>query len=110
MNALEPMNDVWVLAGAFAAGAVLGLLYFLGLWLTVRQIVRRRLAPLWLPLSLMVRLGLLVGGMYWVGAGDWQRFVAALAGIFVARLLTTRYRGTALQAGAAASAAQEGRP
>jgi F1F0 ATPase subunit 2 len=84
------MNSVWPLAAAFALGGILGLVYFWGLWATVRHLSLRPWAPLWLLLSLTVRLGILLAGIYWVGAGDWRRFLAALAGVLLARLLATR--------------------
>lgn len=87
------MNEVMTFTASFAAGAGLGLLYFFGLWETVRRLPQLRWAPLWLLLSLVLRLALLLGGLYWVGAGDWRRFVAALAGILLMRLLLTRQFG-----------------
>ena len=84
------MNVVWPLAASFAFGGCLGLLYFWGLWATVRHLSHRSWAPLWLLLSLALRLGILLAGIYWVGAGDWRRFLAALVGVFLARLLLTR--------------------
>lgn len=82
-----------VLTVAFVFGAALGLLYFLGLWATVRQLPTLRWAPLWLLASLVLRLALLLGGLYWIGGADWRRFMAALLGIVLVRLLVTRRLG-----------------
>lgn len=87
------MHELWPLAMAFGFGIVLGLLYFAGLWKTVMLLPALRWAPVWMLLSLMLRLGLLLAGLYWVGDADWQRFVAALAGILLVRLLLTRWLG-----------------
>jgi F1F0 ATPase subunit 2 len=87
------MKDIPMLVAALFAGAALGLLYFLGLWVTVRRVATLRSGPLWLVGSFVLRLALLLAGLYWVGAGDWRRFVAALAGIFLVRLALTRRIG-----------------
>lgn len=87
------MNDAVTLTSAFAFGAGLGLLYFFGLWSTVRRLPLLPWAPLWLLLSLFLRLALLLGGLYWIGAGDWRRYVAALLGIILVRLVLTRWLG-----------------
>lgn len=88
------MNDAVTLTTALVAGAGLGLLYFLGLWETVRRLSLLRWAPLWLLASLVLRLAILLGGLYWIGAGDWRRFVAALGGVILVRLLLTRRMGS----------------
>lgn len=87
------MNDAAALISAFAFGAGLGLLYFFGLWSTVRRLPMLSWAPLWLLVSLFLRLTLMLGGLYWIGSGDWRRFVAALGGIILVRLLLTRRIG-----------------
>ena len=96
------MHDVALIAFSLFAGAVLGLVHFLGLWATLLRLPALRWAPAWLLFSLLLRLGILLGGLYWIGAGDWRRYAAALGGIVLARLALTR-RFTALQAGAQAS-------
>lgn len=87
------MKDLPILIAAFFAGAALGLLYFLGLWATVRRVAAMRRGSPWLVGSFVLRLAVLLVGLYWIGAGDWRRFVAALAGIFLVRLALTRRIG-----------------
>ncbi len=89
----EGLNIALALTAAFVSGGALGLLYFLGLWATVRQLPALRWAPLWLLASLVLRLALLLAGLYWIGGADWRRFVAALLGIILMRLLVTRRLG-----------------
>lgn len=101
------MSDALRLTLALAAGAGLGLLYFLGLWQTVRRLPTLPWAPLWLLASLALRLAILLGGLYWIGAGDWRRFVAGLGGVVLVRLLLTRHLG-ALPANARAQATGRG--
>lgn len=94
MTELLPIDALLLaLTVAFVFGAALGLLYFLGLWATVRRLPTLRWAPLWLLASLVLRLALLLGGLYWIGGADWRRFMAALLGIVLVRLWVTRRLG-----------------
>jgi F1F0 ATPase subunit 2 len=87
------MNDALVLTVSFMFGAGLGLLYFLGLWKTVRLLRTLHWTHLWLLVSLFLRLAILLYGFYWIGGGDWQRLVAALVGIILVRIVLTRRIG-----------------
>lgn len=84
---------------ALLAGLALGLLYFGGLWLTVRRLARtRRPAPLF-ALSLLLRMALTLAGFYLVMDGSWQRMLACLAGfIAVRQLLVSRLKPDRLAA------------
>lgn len=73
-----------------AAGAALGGLYLMGLWWTVRRLGRAARPGLLLAASLAVRLGLLLGGLWWLADGHWQRLAAAVAGFVVVRALLVR--------------------
>jgi F1F0 ATPase subunit 2 len=75
---------------AALAGLVLGLLYFAGLWLTVRRLPRAPHPALWLLASFIVRAAVLGGGVVVVAAGRWEAFLAALAGFLFARLYAVR--------------------
>jgi F1F0 ATPase subunit 2 len=76
-------------AGLF--GMVLGGLYFALLWLTVKHLATIRWPAIWVLLSLVLRLGGLLAGLYWITDGSWKRLVAALLGVIVARVVFTRY-------------------
>lgn len=91
------------LAGAFVAGAGLGLVYLWGLWYTVRRQATLKNPALWLLLSVVLRMVLLLGGFYLVMAGSWQRLLACAAGFVVVRVIMTRRLGprAALKAPAA---------
>ena len=74
---------------SFAAGLIIGAVYFAGLWFTVRRLTGAGLAPLWLFISAVVRLAFLVAALFWIMNGSWERLLAALAGILVARFVAT---------------------
>ena len=77
----------------FCAGVALGLLFFGGLRWTIQRLPHTR-HPMALALgSLLVRTALVVGAILWIGQGIWQRYVAILAGILVARVAAVRVWG-----------------
>lgn len=81
------MNEPMTLILIGIAGAGLGVIFFGGLWWTVRQGMASARPALWFLGSLLVRMGLVLGGFYFVGAGDWKRLLACLAGFIAARLI-----------------------
>jgi len=89
------MNQAVLLSLAFGAGLVLGLVYFGGLWLTVRHLPRARRPGLLSVASLVVRLGLTLVAFYLVMGGRWERLLVALAGFLVMRTILVRRLGPA---------------
>lgn len=84
------MNDSLSLALAVAAGTLLGIFFFAGLWWTVRKgAASRRPAPLFLS-SLLLRTCIVVVGFYFVLGDDWRRLLAGLLGFILARLTVLR--------------------
>lgn len=78
------------LALAGAGGFVLGLVYFAALWITIRRLtVSRHPALLYLG-SLLLRLLLMLTGLYLIAGGDWRRLLVAFTGFLAARLLLLR--------------------
>ena len=79
------MHDAvtWLLAGL--AGAALGTFFFGSLWWTVRRTVDLKRGVFWHFAGLLLRMGVTLSGFYLVGAGQWERLVACLAGFVVAR-------------------------
>lgn len=84
------MNDLPALLLPWLAGLLLGAIFFGGLWWTVRRGMVSARPAAWFLVSLLLRLGLVMAGFYFVGQGDWRRWVACLAGFFIARILVTR--------------------
>ena len=76
----------WIaIALSLAAGLGLGLVYFGGLWLTVRRVATTRRPVLLFAGSFVLRTVLVVAGMYLVMDGSWQRMLACLAGFIIMR-------------------------
>jgi F1F0 ATPase subunit 2 len=84
------------LAFSSAAGGLLGLLFFGGLWWTLRRAFASQRPALWIGASLLLRMACVVAGFVVVSAGDWRRLLACLLGFWAARLLVVRF--TALPA------------
>jgi F1F0 ATPase subunit 2 len=81
------MSEALSLILAVVAGGLLGGVFFGGLWWTVRRGVSSSRPALWFLGSMLVRMGIVLGGFYFVGRDDWQRLVAAVLGFIVARFL-----------------------
>ena len=87
------MTAVLPLSFAFAAGAGLGLVYFLAVWHTVRGLVRARQPAVFAVTTLAARLALVLAGFYALTGYGWQSLLAALVGFVVARVLLVRRLG-----------------
>jgi F1F0 ATPase subunit 2 len=83
------MIDAPFLVLAFVAGAVLGAIFFGGLWWTIRKAVLSKQPALWFFGSLLLRMSITLSGFYLVGRGHWERLVACLLGFVIARLVVT---------------------
>jgi F1F0 ATPase subunit 2 len=85
-----PMIEVLLLALALPAGVLLGVIFFGGLWWTVRKGVSSEQPAFWFFGSLLLRMGIALAGFYFVSGGHWERLLLCLAGFVIARLLVTR--------------------
>ena len=88
------MNDILNTALVFVAGIILGILFFGGLWLTVKKMVSSKRAALWLFASFIVRVSITLLGFYFVGAGDLKRLLVCLAGFIAARFIVLHFTKT----------------
>ena len=87
------MSDIPALALALLAGALLGVLFFGGLWWTVQKGLASETPALWFLGSLVLRTGLTLSGFYLIAQGDWSRFVACVLGFLIARVIVVRWLG-----------------
>ena len=89
------MNEALTRVLACAAGCGLGVVFFGGLWWTIRKGVASKWAPLWFFSSLLLRTGITLAGFYLLSAGHWERLLLCLLGFVMARLVVTRLTRTA---------------
>ncbi len=85
------MNEVLTLLLVIVAGFVLGMLFFGGLWLTVQKGLSTRRSALWFMGSLVLRIAIVLAGLYVVAGDDWKRLLLYLLGFIIARVIVTRY-------------------
>ncbi len=83
------MTDTLTLVLAWMAGAMLGAMFYGGLWWTVRRGVASRRPALWFLGSQLVRMSLALTGMYIVSGGHFSRLLLCLLGFVMARLVVT---------------------
>jgi len=91
------MNEWLTLVPALATGLLLGVIFYGGLWWTVRKGVSLQRPAPWFLGSLLLRTGIVVAGFYVVSDSHWQRLLAALLGFATARLIVTRFAGPPLE-------------
>ena len=91
------MNNILFLTLALVAGLLLGSIFFAGLWWTVRKGVFSKSPGLWFLGSMLLRMGIVLGGFYFIGRGDWQRVVVCLFGFILARIIVMRLTRTPIE-------------
>ena len=84
------MSEILALALALFTGALLGAIFFGGLWWTVQRGVTSERPALWFLGSLLLRTCLILAGFYLVSQGHWSRLVVCLLGFLIARLIVVR--------------------
>lgn len=84
------MNETLGLLLSLIAGVGLGVVFYGGLWWTVRRGLASPRPALWFIGSLLLRTGMTLGGFYLVSDGLWQRLLLCLLGFVIARPLVTR--------------------
>ncbi|QAY86140.1 ATP synthase subunit I [Pseudomonas arsenicoxydans] len=82
----------WALGGAVAllAGGTLGVIFFGGLWLTVRHGASSPTPARWFMGSLFVRTAIVLLGFYVIGASQPARLGICMLGFLLARAIVVR--------------------
>jgi F1F0 ATPase subunit 2 len=88
------MNETLARGLAWMAGCLLGALFFGGLWWTVRKGVSSTHPARWFLGSLVVRMGTVLAGLYFVSGGHLDRLLLCLLGVAAARAVVTRLART----------------
>ena len=82
-------NDPLSMMLSFVGGLVLGVVFYGGLWWTIRKgLSSPRPAMLFLG-SAVLRMSIVVAGFYFVSNGQWQRLLVCMVGFIIARLAVT---------------------
>jgi F1F0 ATPase subunit 2 len=89
------MDAPIALALAFAAGGLVGAIFFTALWFTVRRLPRAANPMLLMVGSAALRLGLLLPSLAFIAGGSWGRLGMAILGFLAMRtVLILRWRPT----------------
>jgi F1F0 ATPase subunit 2 len=83
------MSEIAILAFSLLAGVALGVIFFGGLWWTVRAGLGSKVPAMWFLGSLGLRTAATLAGFYFVSHGDWRNSLACLLGFLAARAGTT---------------------
>ncbi len=77
--------------GALCVGMLLGLLYFSGLWWTVRRGIHSSMAAAWFTASALLRMAVVVMTFYFIVARSGvASLIACLIGLLIARAIIVR--------------------
>jgi F-type H+-transporting ATPase subunit a len=99
----------------FCGGVALGVLFFAGLWWTVRRGLSSTGAALWFAGSFLLRFAILALGLYALARDNPTRGIAAAVGVVLARIVVVRFtarrraRGSATRCGARCRCQRAGR-
>lgn len=81
------MNETLTFLWTGAAGMLLGAIFFWGLWWTVRRGVLSSRPALWFLVSSLVRMAIALAGFYFIGGGEWLRWLGCVIGFVAARFI-----------------------
>ncbi len=84
------MFDWIMMVAVLLGGGLLGLVFFAGLWWTVRRGTVSAQPALWFVTSLLLRVVVTMVGIYYLSAGQWPRLLMCLLGFWLARALVLR--------------------
>ena len=83
------MNEFLTCALAWAAGVLLGVIFFGGLWWTVRKGMSSEHPVFWFFGSMVLRMSIALIGFYFVSGGHGERLLMCLVGFVAARVIVT---------------------
>lgn len=87
------MTEWLELSGVFVAGILSGILFFGGLWYTVKKGVRLRNPFFLFAGSFIVRTAVTMAVFYYISDGSWQRILICTAGFVAARFAVMSFTG-----------------
>ena len=84
------MTGILAALGSWAAGQVVGVVFYAGLWWTLRAGLSSPRPALWFFASLLSRFGIVLAGFYFVSRQHWDRALWCLLGFAMARFMVVR--------------------
>jgi F1F0 ATPase subunit 2 len=87
------MNEILTLLLAFITGVLLGAMFFVGLWWTIKKGFSSKNPSIWFFSSLLLRMGLTLAGFYFIGRNHWERLLICLLGFLIMRFIVKKLTG-----------------
>ena len=84
------MTEAFSLVLALVTGGLLGVIFFGGLWWTVRKGFSSKQPALWFFGSLLLRTSIALAGFYFIARGHWESLLVCLLAFVIARVIVTR--------------------
>jgi len=81
------MNETLNLVLAVVMGFLLGVLFYGGLWWTLRESLSSKQPAFWVVMSFWARTSIAVSGFYFISKGDGERLLVCLLGFVLARFV-----------------------
>jgi F1F0 ATPase subunit 2 len=85
------MNEIIYIIIVFICGIILGIIFFGGLWLTIKKSVTSKTPGLLFFASFLIRTGIALLGFYFLAANNWKNMVACLVGFIISRFIIKQY-------------------
>jgi len=85
------INNIFPLIIASGTGILLGIIFYGGLWWTVRQSINTSHVALLFSASFLLRIAFVLLCFYLITSGDWKRLLFCLGGFYCGRLILFRF-------------------
>ncbi len=85
------MNELSIRVFPIIIGILLGIVFFGGLWYTVKKIRVAKMPALWVLGSFIIRVSIVMLGFYLIGSSDWEKLILCLIGFIMARFLVIHF-------------------
>ncbi len=85
------LGEILYMVLAFIGGMLLGVLFFGGLWFTLKKMILSKNPALWLLSSFFFRVSITLIGFYFIGLGNWKNLILCMLGFIIARFFVIRY-------------------
>ncbi|WP_159470269.1 ATP synthase subunit I [Dyadobacter sp. 3J3] len=79
-----------IIIAALIGGLILGIIFFGGLWITVRKTLGTNYAAIWMLGSALIRTAVVLTGFYFISQGSLPRLLVSVTGFIAARFLVLR--------------------
>lgn len=84
------MNEIIKMVLVLMAGFILGVVFFGGLWFTVKNGVQSKKSTLIFAGSFLIRMAIILFSFYFMVQLGWENAVVCLAGFLIARVVVIR--------------------